>query len=109
MLLIWELGLSVFSRIKHEFTQEPDFFMTTGVIQNVTDQIPPPTGDHGDWGFNNATKTMTYLVSGKGADIDENNNTGPRDINFRVSVTDLNKKLDAVPSKQIFTSLIHRH
>ena len=27
---------------------------------------------------------MTYLVSGKGADVSDNNNTAPRDIQFRV-------------------------
>jgi hypothetical protein len=71
-------------RISHEFTQQPDFFKTTGVIQNVTDQIPSPTDDHGAWGYNEDTSTMTYLVSGKGAELTDNNNTQPINIQFQV-------------------------
>lgn len=77
-------SLPYFYRIEHTFTQEPDFFTTTGKIQNVTDEIPLSTADHGDWGFDNATKTMTYLVSGKGAELSANNNSATRDITFKV-------------------------
>ena len=78
-----------FYRVEHTFTQEPDFFTTTGIIQNVTDEIPTPTDDHGSWGFNNGTKTLTYLVSGKDADLSVNNNPATRDVSLKVSYTRL--------------------
>ena len=73
-----------FFRIKHEFAQEPDFFTTTGERKNVSDTVPLAAADHGDWGFNNATKTLSYLVSGKGVEISPNYVPNPRNIQLRV-------------------------
>ena len=60
----------------------------------MTDEIPQTTADHGAWGYNEDTRTLTYLVSGKGADIDDNNNPATRDIQLRVSFSGLKISLD---------------
>ncbi len=60
----------------------------------MTDEIPQATADHGAWGYNEDTRTLTYLVSGKGADIDDNNNPETRNIQLRVSFSGLKISLD---------------
>lgn len=66
------------------FKQEPDFFRTIGVIQNFTNEVPQATADHGDWGYDESTKTLTYLVSGKDARVTRNGNVEKRDIQLKV-------------------------
>ncbi|XP_068236296.1 fibrocystin-L-like [Palaemon carinicauda] len=49
--------------VEHSFVQTPDGFGTTGSLKNSSLSIPDPTtGVHGDFYWNTATKTMTYLV-----------------------------------------------
>lgn len=81
----YEFNTTDYIRMSHVFKQEPDFFTTTGVIKNVSKTPPPHTADHGDWGFVNKTKTLTYLVTGKGNTKSRNKNLAPRTIRFKVS------------------------
>ena len=51
----------------HPMKQVPDMISTTGKFVNMSSGIPPPeNASNGDWYYNNATKQLTYLVSGKG-------------------------------------------
>ncbi|XP_038045747.1 fibrocystin-L-like [Patiria miniata] len=53
--------------ISHTFTQEPDRFAMNGEFRNVTDDALTYDGNqNGDMRFENDTKTLTYIVSGKG-------------------------------------------
>lgn len=80
----YEFNFTDYVRISHVFKQEPDFFTTTGVIKNASETLPPPTADHGDWGYANETKTLSYLVSGKNNVFSLNNNLGQKNIRLRV-------------------------
>ncbi|XP_071793632.1 fibrocystin-L-like isoform X1 [Asterias amurensis] len=56
-----------FSLLNHNFTQRPDKFATIGVIKNSTEEVPSYANDeNGDWHWNNATRELTYIISGKG-------------------------------------------
>lgn len=46
--------------------QLPDMISTTGRYINMSSSLPSPNASNGDWFYNNETKTLTYIVSGKG-------------------------------------------
>ena len=73
-------------RMMHVFKQEPDFFTTIGAIKNASEIPPPLTGNHGDWGFVNETKTLTYLVTGNNNPKTKNNDPEPRSIHLKVYI-----------------------
>ncbi|XP_022097673.1 fibrocystin-L-like isoform X1 [Acanthaster planci] len=53
--------------INHNFTQRPDKFATIGIIENSTESVPTyAANENGDWHFENETRILTYIVSGKG-------------------------------------------
>ena len=81
----YEFDTNDYVRITHFLKQEPDFFKTTGAVQNFSQVKPPTTGNHGDWGFVNETKSLTYLVTGKNNSKDVNNNLATKDIRLQVS------------------------
>ena len=81
----YEFNTTDYVRMKHVFKQEPDYFTITGVRKNVSKTPPPPDAVHGDWGFVNETKTLTYLVSGKDNWVTINKNWVPKDVQLRVS------------------------
>ena len=76
-------------RMKHVFKQEPDYFKTVGTEQEFSKVEPPTSGNHGDWGFVNNTKTQTYLVTGKENTNDVKNNLETKDIRARGSGSSL--------------------
>ena len=47
--------------------QTPDMISTTGKFVNMTSGIPfEGNASNGDWYYNNVTKQLTYIVSGRG-------------------------------------------
>ena len=63
--------------------QTPDMISTTGKFVNMTSGIPfAGNASNGDWYYNNVTKQLTYIVSGRGE-------TGlvNRKVNLKVSLT----------------------
>ncbi|XP_038070546.1 fibrocystin-L-like isoform X1 [Patiria miniata] len=64
-----------FVLINHNFTQRPDKFATIGVIKNSTESVPTyAADDNGDWHFDNDTRILSYIVSGKGESEPVNRN-----------------------------------
>lgn len=61
--------------VNTQHTQIPDHFSTIDEVQqNDTGETPIASSfEHGDWHFDDTTKVMTYLISGKG-----NNQTHPQ-------------------------------
>lgn len=48
--------------------QDPDMISITGKFVNMSSGIPSPdNASNGDWYYNNFSKVLTYIVSGKGA------------------------------------------
>jgi hypothetical protein len=82
----YEFNTTDYVRITHVLKQEPDYFVTTGHLQNFSESVPPTTGFHGEWGFVNETKEFTYLVTGKDNMQDANNNLNKKSISLRVSI-----------------------
>ena len=67
----------------HPMKQDPDMISITGKFVNMSNGIPSAdNASNGDWYYNNFTKTLTYIVSGKGAAgiVDRN-------INMQVSIS----------------------
>lgn len=65
----------------HPMKQFPDMISTTGRFINMSSGIPSPeNASNGDWYYNNASKELTYLVSGKGV-------LGLANINLRMHVS----------------------
>ncbi|XP_022094388.1 fibrocystin-L-like [Acanthaster planci] len=53
--------------VNHRLTQTPDRFAMNGQFKNVTDDVLTYDGnENGDMSYEGDTKTVTYLVSGKG-------------------------------------------
>ena len=51
----------------HPMKQVPDMISTTGKFVNMSSGLPSPANmSNGDWYYNNETKQLTYIVSGKG-------------------------------------------
>ena len=47
--------------------QTPDMISTTGKFVNMTSGIPfEGNASNGEWYYNNVTKQLTYIVSGRG-------------------------------------------
>ena len=82
----YEFNTTDYVRITHVLKQEPDYFVTTGHLQNFSETAPPTTGYHGEWGFVNETKEFTYLVTGKDNTKDANKNLNTMSISLRVSI-----------------------
>lgn len=52
----------------HPMKQDPDIISITGNFVNMSSGIPSPdNASNGDWYYNNFSKALTYMVSGKGA------------------------------------------
>lgn len=67
----------------HPVKQDPDMISITGKFVNMSSGIPSPdNASNGDWYYNNFSKALTYIVSGKGAAglVDRN-------INMHVSIS----------------------
>ena len=66
----------------HPMKQDPDMISITGKFVNMSSGIPSPdNASNGDWYYNNYSKALTYIISGKGIVglVD-------RDINMQVSI-----------------------
>ena len=62
--------------------QDPDMISITGNFVNMSSGIPSPdSASNGDWYYNNVSKDLTFVVSGKGAQGAVN-----RDIKVNVSI-----------------------
>ncbi|XP_070541075.1 fibrocystin-L-like [Ptychodera flava] len=56
-----------FLLINHNLTQKPDVFAITGEITNSTEEmVTYDDNENGEYYFDNATRHLTYLISGKG-------------------------------------------
>uniref|UniRef100_A0A8C5WI58 Fibrocystin-L n=1 Tax=Leptobrachium leishanense TaxID=445787 RepID=A0A8C5WI58_9ANUR len=51
--------------ISHNLTQRPDMFRIVDVRNMSLETLSYSNSSNGDWTFNNNTKTLTYIVSGK--------------------------------------------
>ena len=48
--------------------QDPDMISITGKFVNMSSGIPSPdNASNGDWYYNNFSRALTYIVSGRGA------------------------------------------
>ena len=65
--MFYEFGERDFLWMTHLMKQVPDMISTTGKFVNMTSGMPSPeNASNGDWYFNNETKELTYIVSGRG-------------------------------------------
>lgn len=65
--MFYEFGSQDFVWITHPMKQVPDMISVTGKFVNMSSGIPSSeNASNGDWYYNNETKQLTYIVSGKG-------------------------------------------
>ena len=61
------MGDQDFIWMTHPMKQTPDIISTNGKFVNMTSGIPSAeNASNGDWYYNNISKQLTYIVSGKG-------------------------------------------
>ena len=78
----YEFGEQDFLWITHPMKQVPDIMSTTSSFVNMTCGIPSPeNASNGDWFFNNRTKELSYIVSGRGG-----SGVSSRNVQLQVSI-----------------------
>lgn len=65
--MFYEFGDQDFIWMTHPMKQAPDMISTTGKFVNMSSSIPSSdNASNGDWFYNNVSKELTYIVSGRG-------------------------------------------